>query len=129
MLSPYPGVIAGTSPGAVGSIPPLATMGKIFYVGSSQPLANDNNLGDDPNHPRATVAATIAKCRPNKGDIIWCLRGHTETISIAAGIDVNVAGVSVICEGYGDDRPTFTFSGATTATWLIEAASFRLANA
>mgnify|MGYP006139353905 CR=1 FL=1 len=50
----------------------------------------------------------------NKGDVIVVMPGHAETVSGAAGINCDVAGVSIVGLGRGAARPTITMSAATT---------------
>lgn len=52
---------------------------------------------------------------------------HAETISAAAGIDIDKAGLSVLGYGNGARRPTFTLS-ATASTLAISAANVLLSN-
>lgn len=76
----------------------------------------------------STIAAAVALCTANAGDQILVLPGHTETVSSAAGIALNVAGVSIIGMGNGSNRPTITFDTATTATMTITAANVSIEN-
>lgn len=60
--------------------------------------------------------------------IIVCQPGHAETLTAAGGVTMDVAGVSVIGLGVGNDRPRFTFSTATSASWLVTAANCMVSN-
>ena len=95
-----------------GGIPP--TKGDVFHVDSGHINANDGNSGRDPRHPMATIDAAIGRCTANNGDIILVSEGHAETVSGAAGIDFDVAGVKVIGFGTGADRPTITMSAVAS---------------
>lgn len=68
-----------------------------------------------------TVDAAISACTANRGDAIYVLPDHTETVT-ATSIAFDVAGVSVICLGTGLKRPTFTY-GAAAATITVSAAN------
>lgn len=68
------------------------------------------------------------KLTANNGDIILVKPGHTETVSAAAGIDMDVAGVTVIGLGTGTSRPTITFDTVTTADIDIDAANITIEN-
>lgn len=123
----YPGLLSGSSLGApLLNVIPLLTSGRLFFVSSVS--GSNNNVGDDPLRPRASIAATIAKCRPSLGDQIWCLPHHAETVSAAAGIAVNVAGVSLFGMGAGASRPTITFTTAIGASLDISVANVMMRN-
>jgi hypothetical protein len=76
--------------------------------------------GRNPSTPLATLAYALTLCTANQGDVIVLMPGHAETISSAGGITCSVAGVTIIGQGVGTSRPTFTWS-ATAATWAISA--------
>lgn len=125
-MSAFPGLLARNSPLASLGIAPLATPGKVFFVHSGR--GSDTNVGDVDVSPRATLAATLPKCSASRGDQIWLLPGHAETVATAGGLPFATAGVSVFGLGIGSDRPTLTFSGSTAATLLVTAAACRIAN-
>lgn len=109
-------------PGGVFTIEEVAEHpGEIFFVHSGTGT-DGAGYGNSPDAPLATVDYAIGLCTANKGDVIYVLPGHAETISAAGGVTMDVAGVKVIGLGWGAQRPTFTFS-ATTSTWAISAAS------
>lgn len=78
--------------------------------------------------PYATIANALDAVTANNGDIIMVKPGHAETVSAAAGIAFDVAGVSVIGLGNGTDRPTITFDTADTADIDIDAANVTIEN-
>ena len=104
------------------------TTGDVYHVDSGHTGASDTNDGKNPDRPMATIDAAVAKCTANNGDIILVAPGHAETLTAAAGIDLDVAGISVIGLGWGDDRPTITFGTATTTDIDIDAANVTIAN-
>jgi len=63
----------------------------------------------------------------NQGDVLYVAPNYTETIAGAAGLNVNKAGIEIICLGEGAVRPTFTFS-ATASTITFTAASVTMKN-
>lgn len=67
--------------------------------------------------------------RLNKGDIIYVLPGHTESVAAAdAASDTGVAsGFSVIGLGSGSQRPIFNWTAAAS-TWLLDTTGVELAN-
>lgn len=102
-----------------------ATTGQVVFVDSAN--GNSNAEGTSLN-PYNSIENAFNKSGLSAGDVIFVRRGHTETISAAAGIDADVAGVTVIGEGRGTDRPTITFGTATTADIDIDAANITFKN-
>lgn len=97
---------------------PGAPLGNVFYVNSANATSG---TGYSPDSAFTTLAAAIAACTANNDDYILIMPGHAESIAAAAGIDVNVEGVTIIGLGNGDKRPTFSLGTATTATFVISA--------
>lgn len=102
----------------------LLTTGTVRFVNSV--IGNDANAGTDPQAPKATLQSAIDASTANKGDKILVMVGHAETVT-ATSINLNKAGVSVVCLGTGLDRPTFTF-GAAAATITVSAANVAFVN-
>ena len=96
-------------------------------VAKSTASANDllqRVFGGDPDGKvryQTTITSALALCTAARGDTIYVAPDHTETISAAAGIALNVAGVNVIGIGSGSDRPTLTWATSTAATITITA--------
>lgn len=67
----------------------------------------------------STLDAAISACTANAGDVILVAPGHAEAVT-ATSIDVDVAGITIVNMGNGDDAPTYTF-GAAAATIKIDA--------
>ena len=109
-----------------GGIPP--TGGNVFHVDSGHANASDSGPGTNPNHPMSTLDAAIALCTANNGDQIWVYPGHAETVSAAAGLDLDVAGITIIFLGNGNDRGTVTFGTAIGADMDVDAADITLIN-
>lgn len=84
--------------------------------------------GFTPDKPYATLDYAIGKCTEDKGDIIYLMPGHAESIASATGAAMDVAGVQVIGLGHGSLQPTFTLGTATTATIAVTAANCRIKN-
>lgn len=98
-----------------------------YYV-SSVYGADVPHYGKTWDKPFATLEYAINKCTANNGDIIYLLPNHALSITADSGVDLDVAGISVIGLGSGDDRPTFTFTTAATADFKIAAANIRVYN-
>lgn len=106
------------------------TTGTIYFVDSVTGLSGNSGL--DPKHPLATVDQAInrssAAAGANKGDMIYCMPNHAETLGDnATSLVPDVAGISVIGLGHGADAPEFTFSG-TSSTINIQAANITFKN-
>lgn len=99
--------------------------GSVFWV-SSVTGGNGNRGTQD--RPFATIDYAIGRCTANKGDIIFVMPGHEETITAAAGIAADVAGVAIIGLGRGALRPTITLTTAAAASLAISAAAVTLHN-
>lgn len=104
----------------------VVTTGKIYYVHSGTGASGNSGLTQY--EPLATIDQAINKCTANKGDIIFVMPGHAETISAAAGIDADVAGISIIGLGVGESRPVITFATAAAADVDIDAANILISN-
>lgn len=104
--------------------------GTKFYVSN----ATGANGVDDTAHgrsralPFATIDYAIGQCTASKGDTIIALEGHAETVNAAGFIAMDVAGVTLRGEGYGDNRPTLTWGTSTAATITMSAANCRITN-
>jgi len=101
--------------------------GKVFWVNNSSAIAPGGKGGSDNNkgtyqQPFSTLDYAIGKCTASRGDVIMVMPGHSETLSSASAIDLDVAGVAVIGLGVGSLRPTFDFDN-TAATFTIDAAN------
>lgn len=110
----------------------VAHPGEVFFVNSSAVLSKGGIGGSNGNdgtykRPFSTIDYAIGKCTANRGDIIFVMPGHTETISAAAGIALDVAGVAVIGLGAGSLRPTINFT-ATASTFTMSAANCSIRN-
>ena len=70
------------------------TTGTYRFVDSSTGV----NLSDNrtKTRPYATIDYAIGQCTASAGDVIIVFPGHTETITAAAGIALDVAGVSIV---------------------------------
>lgn len=102
-----------------------ATTGNVYFVSSL--VGSDGNTGSATS-PYATLKFAYSKCIANNGDTVVAMPGHAETISAAAGLSLNIVGVTVVGLGEGATRPTLTFATSTAATLTMTAASNQLLN-
>jgi len=104
--------------------------GNHFYVDSGTGSASNTGLSWD--DPLSLVDDGIGKCTASNGDIVHVAAGHAESdMDGTAGqiFDVDVIGVTILGEGIGDARPTFTFTtNATNALVDVTVANCRLEN-
>jgi hypothetical protein len=106
--------------------------GQVFWVYNGTALLPGQRGGSNGNKgtfnsPFSTIAGAIAQCAANRGDIIFVKPGHAETITTAAQLALNVAGVAIVGLGTGSNRPTLTF-GAAAANIPITAANVTVTN-
>lgn len=100
--------------------------GLVFYVDSA--VGSDTNVGTSPILARATLDAAVALCTANRGDVIYLMQGHAETMGGSSdSVDLDIAGITVIGLGNGADAPTFTYDTATDE-FVIGAANVTISN-
>jgi hypothetical protein len=122
------GLFFKTNPGGLPSIIDGKTFtGNVFFVDSA--VGTDSaGYGLHPDAPFATLDFAVGQCTANQGDVIFVLPGHAETIIADSGVDIDVAGVTVIGLGKGAARPTFTFTTNVGADFKLAAANVRAEN-
>jgi hypothetical protein len=109
----------------VQGLPVLNTYGgNVFWVDSGS--GSNGNPGTHV-QPFATVDYAIGRCTASNGDMIYVKPGHAETIAAAAGLALDVIGVSIVGLGRGGLRPTFNYT-ATASTCVISAANCSIQN-
>ena len=101
-------------------------MPRIFFVDSVS--GNATNSGLSPDRASSTIDRAVGLCTANRGDIIVCLPGHVETVTALNGLDLDIAGITVIGVGNGADRATVNLTTAVTASMRINAAGVRMEN-
>lgn len=125
-MSNYPG---GFAEGVIIRGVPLhvAYPGKVFWVYNGSAMLPGQRAGSNGNKggfndPFSTVDYAVSQCTASRGDVVFVKPGHAETVSAAAGIGVDVAGVAVINLGVGSLAPTYTLS-ATASDIAMSAAN------
>lgn len=104
----------------------LFTTGKVFYVDGT--LGSNGNLGTDPGQPLASINQATLSARANKGDIVVINPGYTQTVTAAAGLAMNKAGVNYMGIGEGTLRPTITYTTAVAASTNVTAGNLTIQN-
>ena len=99
--------------------------GKVFWVGNATASISDRQIGASDGNPGtfdkpfSTLTKAISFCVANRGDVIMVKPGHAETISVAAGLALNKAGIAIIGLGVGSKRPTLTWSAAASTVSVV----------
>lgn len=110
----------------IGGVPILNSYaGNVFWVDSG--AGSDGNKGTY-DRPFSTLDYAVGRCTANNGDLILCKPGHTETVTAAGGLDLDVAGITIVGLGSGSDRATVNFTTATTADMDVDAANITIEN-
>jgi len=104
----------------------IVTTGSVFFVHSG--TGSNGNSGTDPDNPYADIDYAIGQCTANKGDVIYVMPGHADTISAAGDITLDVAGVSIIGLGNGSLRPIITYDTADTGILNVTGANCTIDN-
>jgi len=99
--------------------------GNIFWVDSGS--GSNNNDGTHV-RPYSTLDFAVGKCTANNGDVIIVKAGHTETVTAAGGLDLDVAGITIMGLGNGSDRPTVNFTTAVGADMDVDADNITISN-
>lgn len=108
--------------------------GKVIFVAKSSVAFVDmyrQIFGVDPDGKlrfAETIDTAVGLCTANGADTIYVAPGHTETISSATALALDVAGITIIGLGNGNNRPTITLDTATTATIPVSAANITIKN-
>jgi len=107
--------------------------GKVYFVNNSTAIAEGGIGGSNGNDgtyqkPFSTVDYAVGRCTAGRGDIIFVMPGHAETLSTATSLNLDVAGIAIVGLGSGNSRPTFTLDTATTTTIPVTAANIAIAN-
>lgn len=102
------------------------TTGNVFYVDSGSGNDAAGN-GVTSSAPFATIDFAIGKCTANNGDLIFVMPGHAENVTTATGINCDVAGISIIGLGSGNDLPKVSFTAAAGSI-TVGAASVTIRN-
>lgn len=97
------------------------SVGDIYYVNSATGT-DDTQHGRTPDSPLATISYAVAHCTADNNDLVLVAPNHTETITAAAGVNMNVAGVTLRGLGIGRQRGTINYTTAAAASFDINAA-------
>ena len=100
--------------------------GDIFFASSGHAAASDAaGFGKSPDSPVATIDYAVSLCNASAGDVIYAMPGHTETIAVIGGLDLDVIGIHVIGIGAGTIQPILDLT-AEASSIAIGAANVTL---
>lgn len=100
--------------------------GTNWYVNSV--TGSSGNDGKSVNGPKATLASVLDDATLAANDSIWLMASHVETVTAAAGLDVDTAGLTIYFLGHGANKARITFSTDVAADMDIDAANITLVN-
>lgn len=123
-MSNYGGGFSGGV--SIRGVPVLNTYGgEVFWVDSGEGSnGNDGTFGK----PWATLDYAVGRCTASRGDIIMVKPGHADTVSAAAGLALDVAGITIVGIGSGSLQPTVTLDTIITADIDVDAANITIDN-
>lgn len=106
--------------------------GKVFFVNNSTVLypgasvgADNSSMGETELNPFSTIDYAIGRCTASRGDAVFVLGTHAETVTSAITLDV--AGVQIIGLPIGNRKPRVTVNGAIDM-FTITAADCRISS-
>lgn len=101
-------------------------VGTEFYVSSVN--GDDGRSGRSVATSVATIDHALSLMTADQDDVLYLLPGHAETVSEAAGMVFDVAGITVVGVGAGSLQPTITIDTVDTADIDIDAANVVIEN-
>ncbi len=105
------------------------TTGNRFFVDTGSATGGTTSgFGQSPDKPFTTLDSAIGNCTVNNGDFIYVMPGSADTVSAAAGLDLDVAGITIIGIGNGSDQPTVTLDTIDSADVDVDAANITVEN-
>lgn len=101
-------------------------VGTEFYVDYTN--GDDERAGRSKESSVKTLTYALSLMTANQDDVVYLLPGHAETISEAAGLAINKAGISIVGIGIGSLQPTLTLDTIASADIDIDAANVLIQN-
>lgn len=101
-------------------------VGTAWYVSSVN--GDNGRSGKSVATSLADLDTALGLATADQDDVIYLLPGHAETVSVAAGMVFDVAGITVVGVGAGSLQPTITLDTADTADIDIDAANVTIEN-
>ena len=120
--------------GAIANPLPVAPNAKIFFVASADSVGYSDLQQEFPVDKDGevrvftTIQAAVDAATASRGDVIYVMPGHVETVTAAAGLSLDKAGITLIGYGNGDLRPQINFTTAVGADMDVDAANITMKN-
>ena len=115
-------------PGGLPSIVDVTKFSGNVFFADSNVGTNAVGYGYHPDYPFDSIDYAVGQCTANQGDVILVLPGHIETVSAAAGLDLDVAGITIIFLGHGNARGSIQFGTVVGADMDVDAADITMIN-
>jgi len=125
-LTRFPHGVSSFGMPVVPDIDTVSYSGNTFFVDSA--IGSDSIFQGTFEKPFATIDYAIGRCTANNGDVIFVKEGHVETVIAAGGLDLDVAGITIVFMGFGNNRGYITFTTAVTADMDVDAADVTVIN-
>ena len=114
----------------------MTNPGDVFFVSNADVLLDKNQSvagvdqagGGTFQRPFRTLDFAVGQCTASRGDLIIIAPGHSETLSTATALAMDVAGITVLGLGVGTLRPKFILDTLTTTTIAVSAANISFKN-
>ena len=109
----------------------------VFFVDSTNTATDDAGrgraadaagYGQSPDKPFLTLDYAIGQCTDSVGDVIYLMPGHTETLTEAGELDVDVIGITIRGLGEGNLQPIISFGTIASVDMDVDAASCTFEN-
>ena len=85
----------------------------MFFVDSTNTAAVDNTgAGKNPDLPFAPIDYAVSQCTAGECDVIYVLPNHTEILTGAGDLVIDIKGVKIQGLGKGASQPVISFDGA-----------------
>lgn len=105
---------------------PISPGANVFYVDSANTASRNAAGAGTVDRPFASIDFAVGRCTANNGDFIFVQPGHLENVTAAAGLDLDVAGITIVFLGNGQDRGRIRFGTVVGADMDVDAADIKL---
>ena len=102
----------------------ITSTGRAFFVNSN--IGSNSYNGRDKDHPKDTIANALTVATSERGDVIYVMPGHAETLATTIACAVQKSGIKLIGLGHGANRPQITIQSAGDIS--VESDNFTMEN-
>lgn len=120
--------------GAISNPLPVSPNAKIFFVASADSVDYSSLQQEFPVDKDGevrvftTIQAAVDASTASRGDVIYVMPGHVETVSSAGALSLDKAGITLIGYGNADLRPQIDFTTVVGADMNVDAANITMKN-